>query len=141
MNASNDSKHCYCKPGDEFCGKCDICGKPGHTRHFPAPVALTGAWCDLHYHALANEFGSVLNDIPDTFYEVIQEAEGAKVYAACRGEWAVCFVVIDDGERQVQQRSETLDWPDMWGIWFTPVAFWNRELRTISQAEFESVSS
>ena len=29
-----------------FCGTCERCGKPGHTRHFPGPVPYTGAWCD-----------------------------------------------------------------------------------------------
>jgi len=33
-----------------YCGLCRICGKPGHTRHFPGAVPFTGAWCDKHYH-------------------------------------------------------------------------------------------
>lgn len=32
-----------------FCGVCDRCGAPGHTRHFPGPVPVTGAWCDRCY--------------------------------------------------------------------------------------------
>ena len=35
-----------------YCGWCAICGRPGHTRHFPGPVPVTGAWCDLHYRML-----------------------------------------------------------------------------------------
>ena len=35
-----------------FCGLCEICKQPGHTRHFPGPVARTGSWCDRH-HLLA----------------------------------------------------------------------------------------
>ena len=28
-----------------YCGFCDRCGVPGHTRHFPGPVPYTGSWC------------------------------------------------------------------------------------------------
>lgn len=34
-----------------YCGICEVCGAPGHTRAHPrAPV--TSAWCDEHYAAL-----------------------------------------------------------------------------------------
>ena len=61
-----NSRGCYCalweknadvlrsrglSPG--FCGNCERCGGPGHTRHFPGAVPYTGAWCDLHYRRLA----------------------------------------------------------------------------------------
>jgi hypothetical protein len=36
---------CYCKSGQEFCGKCDDCGKSGHTQPGPG-IPVTGAWCD-----------------------------------------------------------------------------------------------
>ena len=32
-----------------YCGFCEKCGKPGHTRHFPGAVPYTGTWCDFHY--------------------------------------------------------------------------------------------
>lgn len=32
-----------------FCGFCETCGKPGHTRHFPGTVPYTGCWCDSHH--------------------------------------------------------------------------------------------
>ena len=35
-----------------FCGLCQICGKPGHTRHFPGAVPYTGSWCDHHYQVV-----------------------------------------------------------------------------------------
>lgn len=35
-----------------FCGRCDRCGAPGHTRHYPGPVPVTGAWCDECYRRL-----------------------------------------------------------------------------------------
>ena len=55
-------RHCYC-PEDgshprylrkdgippEYCGKCQVCGQPGHTRPHPACLPYTGAWCDRHY--------------------------------------------------------------------------------------------
>jgi len=46
---------CYCgvwdtNPGayeslgypHSYCGFCQACGRPGHTRHFPGPVPYTG---------------------------------------------------------------------------------------------------
>ena len=36
-----------------FCGICDRCGKPGHTRHFPGALPYTGTWCDHCYHIVA----------------------------------------------------------------------------------------
>lgn len=35
-----------------YCGICQNCGAPGHTRHHPAPVAYTGEWCDACYRRL-----------------------------------------------------------------------------------------
>ena len=35
-----------------FCGHCERCGQPGHTRHFPGAVPYTGAWCDRHYRRI-----------------------------------------------------------------------------------------
>lgn len=32
-----------------FCGHCEYCGRPGHTRHFPGTLPTTGTWCDNHY--------------------------------------------------------------------------------------------
>ena len=50
-------KFCYCDSLDEkyrkehkipagYCGICDVCGKAGHTQHFPGAVPYTGTWCD-----------------------------------------------------------------------------------------------
>jgi hypothetical protein len=36
-----------------YCGFCQACGRPGHTRHFPGPVPYTGCWCDFHYRLTA----------------------------------------------------------------------------------------
>ncbi len=36
-----------------FCGICERCGQPGHTRHFPGPVPVTGSWCDRCYGIVA----------------------------------------------------------------------------------------
>ena len=32
-----------------FCGHCDVCGAPGHLRHFPGALPVTGTWCDPHF--------------------------------------------------------------------------------------------
>jgi hypothetical protein len=59
------TRNCYCGLWDTdpalykqrgytegFCGLCERCGDPGHTRHFPGPVPYTGAWCDRCYRVL-----------------------------------------------------------------------------------------
>jgi hypothetical protein len=61
--APKNMKSCYCDYlSDEFrrqhnipegyCGICQQCGAPGHTRHHPAPVAYTGTWCNRCYRKL-----------------------------------------------------------------------------------------
>ena len=58
-------RDCYCRIWDTdpasfvelgyaegFCGVCERCGDPGHTRHFPGPVPYTGSWCDRCYRFL-----------------------------------------------------------------------------------------
>lgn len=45
-----DRKHLLAQSIPEgFCGKCQVCGEPGHMCHYPGPVPFTGAWCDTHY--------------------------------------------------------------------------------------------
>ncbi len=36
-----------------YCGLCEVCGRPGHTRHFPGTSPCTGSWCQAHYRRLA----------------------------------------------------------------------------------------
>ncbi len=55
-------KNCYCDPSRRLitgidgwtlqCGKCDVCGRLGHTRHFPGPIPHTGGWCNYHWDKL-----------------------------------------------------------------------------------------
>ena len=47
------AKNCYCGPDQEYCGTCDVCGRPGHVRHFPGAAPYTGSWCDRHYFTTA----------------------------------------------------------------------------------------
>ncbi len=60
------SQNCYCDLWNtnpdflknqgipvNFCGLCDLCGAPGHTRHYPGPVPSTGSWCDECYRTQA----------------------------------------------------------------------------------------
>ena len=60
--ARSEKLGCYCmlwekNPGflknkavpEGYCGLCERCGRPGHTRHFPGAVPYTGTWCDQHY--------------------------------------------------------------------------------------------
>ncbi|MEW6532170.1 MAG: hypothetical protein AB1473_15140 [Thermodesulfobacteriota bacterium] len=36
-----------------YCGICNVCGKPGHTRGHPS-LPTTGAWCDEHWAQLTS---------------------------------------------------------------------------------------
>lgn len=38
---------------DGFCGICEICGKPGHTKAHPH-LPTTGSWCDEHWNELVS---------------------------------------------------------------------------------------
>jgi hypothetical protein len=61
-----NKRGCYCEIWDKdpeyfksrgvprgYCGFCQICKKPGHTRHFPGGVPYTGCWCDFHYRLIS----------------------------------------------------------------------------------------
>ena len=61
-----NKRGCYCELWDRnpdhfesrgvprgYCGFCQTCSKPGHTRHFPGVVPCTGCWCDFHYRLLS----------------------------------------------------------------------------------------
>jgi hypothetical protein len=61
-----NERGCYCGLWDKdpsylvsrgvppgYCGHCQRCGEPGHTRHFPGGVPYTGCWCDKHYRRLS----------------------------------------------------------------------------------------
>jgi hypothetical protein len=60
--AAGQERGCYCGLWDKdpamyeekgyplgYCGFCERCGVPGHTRHHPGPVPYTGTWCDRCY--------------------------------------------------------------------------------------------
>lgn len=49
-----------------FCGICDICGKPGHTKGHPN-LPTTGAWCDEHWEQLL----SSPSITPDTILKIL----------------------------------------------------------------------
>lgn len=51
--AARGGRGCYCRPGDVSCGACQVCGRPGHVRHFPGAAPYTGSWCDRHYRRTA----------------------------------------------------------------------------------------
>lgn len=55
--SDSNKRNCYCSKEEvgtiEFCGTCMVCKKPGHTRHHPGAVPITGGWCDYHYIRLS----------------------------------------------------------------------------------------
>lgn len=66
MSHTENERGCYCGLWEKspevliqqgipqgFCGVCDICKKPGHTRHFPGASPVTGSWCDLHFRLVS----------------------------------------------------------------------------------------
>lgn len=59
MNANASERGCYCDVWEKdpapyeargiprgFCGLCERCRAPGHSRQHPGPMAYTGSWCD-----------------------------------------------------------------------------------------------
>jgi len=61
-----NERGCYCEIWDKnpaffesqgvprgYCGFCQRCEAPGHTRHFPGAAPYTGCWCDRHYRVLS----------------------------------------------------------------------------------------
>lgn len=58
-----NARQCYCNSISRealaeqgiaagFCGICEVCQQPGHTRHYPGAVPYTGAWCDACFAQL-----------------------------------------------------------------------------------------
>lgn len=61
-----NERGCYCGIWDKnpefyesrgvprgYCGFCQTCGQPGHTRRFPGAAPYTGCWCDKHYRRVS----------------------------------------------------------------------------------------
>jgi len=59
-NTEQTESSCYCEHIDDdfrkkenipegYCGICEMCGKPGHTRHYPGARPYTSSWCDECY--------------------------------------------------------------------------------------------
>lgn len=42
-------RYCDKTKGQTSCGKCQVCGEPGHTCHYPGSLPYTGSWCDKHF--------------------------------------------------------------------------------------------
>ena len=73
-------RSCYCKAGETFCGTCERCGAPGHTRHFPGPVPVTGAWCDRCYRVVQLRHRALRIGVP-----IIAVAAVVAVSRSCAG--------------------------------------------------------
>ena len=135
---------CYCEDGETTCGDCQICEKPGHTRHFPGPVPYTGSWCDEHYDMLAEEFSPSGSGAPTQCFKV-SAAGGSEdtqcIYVACHGDWAISLVVIGAASTERFDRDTTFDRPEFWDIWFVPVSMWTGNLQPIFPEDFEAVYS
>lgn len=69
---------------DGYCGFCDLCGQPGHTRAHP-DSPTTGAWCDEHWKALLNRSSfSPANLIRYGFYLAIFGLFSYSAFSALR---------------------------------------------------------
>ena len=76
MSDDEQTEYCYCKERlsnpklkesmkdlpEGFCGICDVCGKPGHTKAHPS-LPTSGAWCDEHWNDLITKKAFNLQDI------------------------------------------------------------------------------
>ena len=140
MTTPNKSP-CYCKNGQTACGKCQICGKPGHTRHFPGPVPYTSSWCDEHYDMLAAEFRAGGSRAPAHHFRIDADADDVEpqcIYVACHGDWAISLVVKKTASSERYDRDATFDMPDFFSIWFVPVSAWTGKLKPIPPEEYAS---
>lgn len=62
--APPNQRGCECKPKQQYCAACQICGMPGHRRKYPGPMNWTGQWCDPHYERERRE---AMKKYPDLF--------------------------------------------------------------------------
>ncbi len=71
MTLVSTTRPCYCQAGQVSCGTCERCGEPGHTRHFPGPVPVTGAWCDACYRLVGRRHQLLRWGVPVVLVAVV----------------------------------------------------------------------
>ena len=79
-----EPENCYCKERkvnpdlanslkdipEGYCGICETCGKPGHTKAHPSSPT-TSAWCDEHWNELISYKTFSLGDIVPVIFLLI----------------------------------------------------------------------
>lgn len=91
-NTVKATPNCYCSLWDtkpdflpsfsvpkSHCGICSICGKPGHVRHYPGPVACSGSWCNDHLTQLV-----INNEVLTIVLKQINRASVKKPSCLCK---------------------------------------------------------
>lgn len=70
-----------------YCGICELCGDLGHTRHYPGPVPVTGAWCDICYQVQAHK--APVRDAGAWYFNSESLAEQSRAYDSSLNEEAL----------------------------------------------------
>lgn len=130
----------YSKQGipDGFCSLCNICKKPGHACHVPAPLPYTGGWCDEHFQLIKDAFSPNFTDnkIKLYFKSLASFPEKSKTkgaYYEFIGDMPFRFVIKEEdkfvrykhGDVRVQVSS-----------WLVPLYAWGDSLEEIKEIEF-----
>ena len=96
-------------------------------------------------HSRRRVYGETFSAVPSKYYRVepteADLSELPSAYIACHGDWAISFIRISEDGVEMLDRDETLDFSDLWDLWFTPVSAWTGRLEEVSAAEFEASRS
>src|SRR5262245_22124667 len=82
--ATTRPRNCYCRPGETHCGRCLVCGRAGHSCHYPGPLPFAGGWCDEHYAVLFDRMGAA-TDLDQPYG--LRDAERAYFVAPGQRRW------------------------------------------------------
>ena len=150
VEATPRPRKCYCQPGASHCGKCQVCGRPGHVCHFPGPLPYTGAWCDAHYAILYDRMAAAadltqpygLRDDDRAYYRSPGRRRwlwwrGDSFVMEFRSQWLTRYVTVAPSG-QVRWRQERWDYP--LSAWLLPLELMRMtDWRPTTAEEFEQL--
>ena len=130
-DAIERTRNCYCGEGPTHCGTCQVCGKPGHARHFPGPLPYTGSWCDTHYTILYDRMEAVedqsqpygLRDADRVYLRSLGRRRwlfwrGDAFLMEFRSQWLARYVAVaPDGRSRWRQER----WDHPLSVWLLPL--------------------
>lgn len=131
---------CYCciaKPDGTAAGPsgpCQLCPEPGHTCHVPAPLPITGTWCDEHYDLIAWSFDEDRRGGPEPEY--FRVAAGAFTgYLELQRHMLQRYVSVSAGAGTRHSRG---DGRVGYQLWITPLGIDDPRYHPSTRAEFDA---